>query len=140
MRSKLFHLIQEEVAIRERARKIWEANTPKKQPPRLPPPEGSKNAADCVAKVRELCFRHNLRAPAPIRKARGLTDAEIHGWKANEYVRWLLVGRPEGDGYRLTRKKENWYYIDKARSQRPLKTKSRYEAMKLRDELVAKGE
>jgi hypothetical protein len=140
--NKLLLEIKEEVERNERRALKWAAlqEEYKKARQAKKPVKGSVSYLGCLEKVRELVSRHNRATSAPEQEKFATVNAKTLGWEANEYVRWLIAGKPKPTNHRLINVDGVWVFRKKDRNTKSLKTRSFFEAMKKRDELVLAGE
>lgn len=85
--------------------------------------QGSFSHEDCADRVRELSSRHNREKTQPPKRRRRLTLCEIFKWRANDYVMWLLSGKPKPDTRYLVVGKDG-NYIAKIRHEGTVKRKT----------------
>jgi hypothetical protein len=140
--NKLLLEIQEEVERNERRALKWAElqENYKKRRQAKKPVKGSVSYLDGLEKVRELVSRHNRATFAPQNSHFATVNAKTLGWEANEYVRWLIAGKPKSSNHRLVNVGGVWNFRKKDRSTKSLKTRSFFDALKKRDELIAAGE
>jgi hypothetical protein len=140
--NKLLLEIQEEVERNERRALKWAElqENYKKRRQAKKPVKGSVSYLDSLEKVRELVSRHNHTTFAPQQEKFATVNAKTLGWEANDYVRWIIAGKPISNNRRMVKVGEKWHLRKKDLSTKSLGTTSFFEAVKKRDELIAAGE